>query len=85
MQTIFSAILERSSDKVPLGEATLLRKLAMWAICLIMLSPRERFLGLPTDLAQEVIFFKEEVGSDNHFGGKVQLNPIPENVKHMIN
>ena len=56
----------------------------MWALCLVMLSPRQKFQGLPKDLASELNFFKDEVENTNPFGGKVQLNPIPEIVKRMI-
>ena len=56
----------------------------MWALCLITLTPREKFVGLPDDLAQELNFFKEEIETGHPISGNVQLNPMPEIVKRMI-
>ena len=60
------------------------RKIAMRALCQIMLCRRERLNGLPLELLNELNFFKDELEFDNPFGGKVQLNPIPTGVKQMI-
>ena len=56
----------------------------MWALCLIILTPREHFQGLPLEFFNELNFFRDEMDSRNPFGGKVQMNPIPEIVKRMI-
>ena len=56
----------------------------MWALCLITLSPRESFADLPTEFAEELNYFKDEIENNDPFGGNVQLNPIPETIKKMI-
>ena len=60
------------------------RKLAMWALCLITLAPRENISSFPKDLASELLYFKDEIENNDPFGGKVQLNPIPEAIKLLI-
>lgn len=40
---------------------------------------------LPVELCKELGFFKDEIDNNNPFGGKVQMNPIPEAIKLMIN
>ena len=62
----------------------MMRKMAMWALCLIMLSSREKFNGLPFELANELNYFKDEIENINPCGGKIQMNPMPEIVKRMI-
>ena len=50
---------------------SLKRKMAMKALCQLMLCPRERLNGLPLELLNEVNFFKDEVEFEHPFGGKV--------------
>ena len=49
-----------------------------------MLCKRENLNGLSLELLNELNYFKDELESDNPFGGKIQLNPIPACVKAMI-
>jgi hypothetical protein len=76
--------LEKTSPLKSAKEVSMMRKVAMWALCLIMLSNRERFNGLPIEFAKELNFFKDEIENINPCSGKVQMNPIPEIVKRMI-
>ena len=50
-----------------------------------MLAPKGAFGGLPDKFVKELDFFKESMEGDNPVGGKVQMNPMPEIVKRMIN
>ena len=56
----------------------------MWALCLITLAPRDCISDLPAEFANELLFFKDEIENSDPFGGKVQLNPIPHEIKNMI-
>ena len=56
----------------------------MWALCLITLASEENISDLPAELARELLFFKEEIENNDPVGGKVQLNPIPDQIKNMI-
>ena len=71
MDIILNTILETSSVTKTAKEVTLLRKLAMLALCKIMLAPRERFTGLPNALSKELNGFKDEMESNNPFAGKL--------------
>ncbi len=62
-----------------------MRKVAIWALCLIVVSPKKHFSNLSESLRKQLEFFKDEIDNKNPFGGKIQLNPIPEIVKRMIN
>lgn len=82
---IFSSILEKGGSINVAKEQVKVRKLSIYALCLIILTPIEKLQsGLPVELAKEVAYFKDEVESNNPFGGKIQMNPIPEVVKRMI-
>ena len=82
---IFSSILEKGGSLNVAKEQAKVRKLSIYALCLIILTPVEKLQkGLPAELAKEVVYFKDEVESNNPFGGKIQMNPIPEVVKRMI-
>ena len=61
-----------------------MRKLAMWALCLIMVAEKDKLRCLPPDFSRELLFFKEEIENNNPVDGKVQLNPIPSIVKRML-
>ena len=56
----------------------------MKALCRIILCPRERLNGLPLELLNELNYYKDELEFDNPFGGKIQLNPMPDTIKNMI-
>lgn len=59
------------------------RKLAIWALCQIMLTSIDRIKrGLPEALSNEIEIFKQN--AEGPFTGKVQMNPMPEIVKRMI-
>ena len=85
IEKIFNSILEKTSPLKSSKDVSLLRKVAMWALCLIIITPVETLKYLPDELQKEILFFKEEIEGNNPFGGKIQLNPIPEIVKRMIN
>ena len=68
LEQILSTIM--LSDTVK-KDNTLKRKIAMKALCQLMLCPREKLNGLPLELLNEVNFFKDEVEFEHPFGGKV--------------
>lgn len=84
LDLIFNSILERTSPAKSAKEVSMMRKLAIWCLCLVMMAEREKFRDLPTELSKELIYFREEIENNNPVGGKVQLNPIPEIVKRML-
>jgi len=49
-----------------------LRKLAIYALCLIVLVPASHLNGLPSEFAKEISFFRDEVDNNNPCnGGKI--------------
>ena len=71
LDKIFNTILEKSSLATQAKLVSLKRKLAMWALCMVMAAPRSHFAGLPTSLVTDLTFFKEEIENLNPCGGKV--------------
>ena len=84
LETIFEAILKKESAYSSFKEVSDLRKVAIWALCLIILTPKKSLSNFSESLRKQLEFFKDEIENKNPFGGKIQLNPIPEIVKRMI-
>ena len=74
LEKILNAILKKSSDSTtPEKEVSLLRKLAVLALCQIILAPLEKLTetNFPETLNHELTFFREQIDNDNPFGGQI--------------
>ena len=49
-----------------------------------MLISKQKLTGLSRELFEEITFFKDEMDKTNPTGGKIQMNPLPEPVKQLL-
>ena len=58
---IFNSILEKSSATKSSKDVSVQRKIAMWSLCLIVISPNSSFEGFLTPFKHELNFFSNEM------------------------
>ena len=58
---IFNSILEKYSVTKSLKDISIQRKIAMWSLCLIVISPKTSFEGFLTPFKHELNLFQSEM------------------------